>query len=59
LATPQAKEVDMAGPRLDRLEAVMMIFLPVDGSKVPNGQLRLKWVQAAITKALMCLGCAN
>jgi hypothetical protein len=49
----------MAGPRLDRLEAVMMIFLPVDGSKVPNGQLRLKWVQAAITKALMCLGCAN
>ena len=37
----------MADPRLDRLEAVMLTLLPVDGSKVPNGQLRPKWVQAA------------
>jgi adenine-specific DNA-methyltransferase len=36
----------MADPRLDRLEAVMLTLLPVDGSKVPNGQLRPKWVQA-------------
>ena len=28
----------MADPRLDRLEAVMLTLLPVDGSKVPNGQ---------------------
>jgi len=37
----------MADPRLDRLEGILLILLPVDGSKVPNGQLRPKWVQAA------------
>jgi adenine-specific DNA-methyltransferase len=37
----------MADPRLNRLEAVMLTLLPVDGSKVPNGQLRPKWVHAA------------
>lgn len=37
----------MADPRLDRLEGILLTLLPVDGSKVPNGQLRPKWVQAA------------
>ncbi|MFM7335093.1 MAG: site-specific DNA-methyltransferase, partial [Tabrizicola sp.] len=37
----------MADPRLDRLESILLTLLPVDGSKVPNGQLRPKWVQAA------------
>ncbi|MGR6805345.1 site-specific DNA-methyltransferase [Sphaerotilus natans] len=37
----------MANPRLDRLEGILLTLLPVDGSKVPNGQLRPKWVQAA------------
>jgi adenine-specific DNA-methyltransferase len=37
----------MADLRLDRLEDILLTLLPVDGSKVPNGQLRPKWVQAA------------
>lgn len=37
----------MADPRLDRLEGILLSLLPVDGSKVPNGQLRPKWLQAA------------
>jgi adenine-specific DNA-methyltransferase len=37
----------MADPRIDRLEGILLTLLPVDGRKVPNGQLRAKWVQAA------------
>lgn len=37
----------MADTRQDRLEGILLTLLPVDGSKVPNGQLRPKWVQAA------------
>lgn len=37
----------MADPRLDRLEGILLTLLPVDGNKVPNGQLRPNWVQAA------------
>ncbi len=37
----------MADPNLDRLEGILLALLPIDGSKVPNGQLRPKWVRAA------------
>jgi hypothetical protein len=42
----------MADPRQDRLEGILLTLLPVDGGKLPNGQLRPKWVQAAATAAL-------
>ena len=37
----------MADPRFGRLEGILLALLPVDGRKVPNGQLRPNWVQAA------------
>lgn len=36
----------MADTRVDRLESILLSLLPVDGGKVPNGQLRSKWIQA-------------
>lgn len=40
----------MADTRVDRLESILLSLLPVDGGKVPNGQLRSKWVQAVATE---------
>jgi len=37
----------MADARLDRLAGILLKLLPVDGKKVPNGQLRPQWVEAA------------
>jgi hypothetical protein len=42
----------MADPRQDRLEGILLTLLPVDSGKLPNGQLRPKWVQAPTTAAL-------
>lgn len=36
----------MADTRPDRQESILLNLLPADGSKVPNGQLRPKWMQA-------------
>lgn len=36
----------MADPRLNRLEEILLNLLPPDGAKLPNGQLRPRWVQA-------------
>lgn len=36
----------MADTRVDRLESILLSLLPVDGGKVPNGQLRSKWIQS-------------
>ncbi len=36
----------MADTRPDLQETILLNLLPPDGSKVPNGQLRPKWVQA-------------
>lgn len=37
----------MADSRQDRLEGILLGLLPMDGSKVPNGQLRPRRVSAA------------
>lgn len=37
----------MAELRLEQLEQLFLNLLPLDGRKIPNGQLRPKWVQSA------------
>ena len=42
----------MAVPSQDELERLLLVQLPVDGAKVPNGQLRPRWLQAVAAAGL-------